>query len=190
MKGTGRSKERNLILGMLILIALALGCPPDGFPESAGNSITFNGVVVGIQDGDTLTVLRNKARFSLDVAGVDAPELDQPYGKEARRKAAALVKNRVIIIRAYGTVLRGHVIGEVWLKDRRNLANELVRTGLAWVKRGAVPPAELTRLEADAKAARRGLWKDIKPGLVKDEEPIPPWEWRQGRRLTDVGARP
>lgn len=182
MKGTDLSRERKLVLGLVILLVLALAYSPDTLPGSAANSITFKSLVVGIEDGDTLTVLRNKARFSVEVAGVDAPELDQPYGKEARRMVAALAKNRVVIIRAYRALRKGHIIGEVWMKDRRNLAHELVRAGLAWVKRGAVPEAELTQLEADAKAARRGLWKDIKPGLVKDEEPIPPWEWRQGRR--------
>jgi endonuclease YncB( thermonuclease family) len=182
MKGTELSRERKPVLGLVILLALALAYPPDTLPGSAADSITFKGLVVGIEDGDTLTVLRNRTRFSVEVVGVDAPELDQPYGQEARRMVAALVKNRVVIIRAHRSLRQGRIIGEVWLKDRRNPANELVRTGLAWVKKGAAPEAEITRLEADAKAARRGLWKDIKPGLVKDEEPIPPWEWRQGRR--------
>lgn len=189
MNRTDHSRERDLVPGLAILIVVVFANPSDILSESAADSITFKGIVVGIQDGDTLTVLRNKARFSVDVAGVDAPELDQPYGKEARRMAAALVKNRVVTIRAYGTMRRGHIVGDVWLKDRRNLAKELVRAGLAWVKKGAAPEAEITRLESDAKAARRGLWKDIRPGLVKDEEPVPPWEWRQGRRPVEVEAR-
>lgn len=182
MKGSERSRERKMVRSLLILIALALGCPPNSYPESAGDSITFKGIVVGIQDGDTLTVIRNKARFTVEVAAVDAPELDQPYGKEAQRLVAALAKNKVVIVRAYGASGQGRLVGQVWLKDRRNLANELVKAGLARVKPGAVAAVELTRLEADAKDARRGLWKDTKPGLLKDEEPIPPWEWRQGRR--------
>src|SRR5215475_11568230 len=121
MKRKDLSEERNLVLGLLILVSLALAYPPNALSESAADSITFKGVVVGVQDGDTLTVLRNKARFSVELAGVDAPELDQPYGKEARRIAAALVKNQVIMIRAYRSLGQGHIIGEVWLKDRRNL---------------------------------------------------------------------
>lgn len=190
MKRTGRPREGKLILGMLILIALALDCPPNSFPESAGDSITFKGIVVGIKDGDTLTVRRNKARFNVEVAAVDAPELDQPYGQEAKRMTTALVKNQVVIIRAYGSAREGHLMGEVWLKDHRNLGKELVKAGLARVKRGAVAASDLTRLEADAKDAKRGLWKDSKPGLFKDEEPIPPWEWRQGRRPIGVGTGP
>ncbi len=88
MKGTDLSRERKPVLGLVILLALGLAYPPDTLPESAADSITFKGLVVGIEDGDTLTVLRNKARFSVEVAGADAPELDQPYGKEARRMVA------------------------------------------------------------------------------------------------------
>ncbi|MGH7207132.1 MAG: thermonuclease family protein [Nitrospiraceae bacterium] len=180
MKGTVRAREGKLVCGMVILMALALGGLPTGIPEATADSITFKGVVIGIEDGDTLTVVRNKARFIMNVAAVDAPELDQPYGQEAKRMVAALVKNQVVTIRVYGTVRQGRLTGEVWLKDRRNLANELVKAGLAWVKRGALVAADLNQTEADAKEVQRGLWAD--------QEPVPPWEWRNGRR--SIGVTP
>src|SRR5881409_1036961 len=172
MKGTVRASERKLVSGLLILAALALGGLPTGIPEGMADSITFTGVVVGIEDGDTLTVLRNKARFILNVAGVDAPELDQPYGQAAKRLVAALAMDQVVTVRVFVTGLQGRLTGEVWLKDRRNLANELVKAGLAWVKRGALVAVDLNQIEIDAKEVQRGLWRD--------EEPVPPWEWRNG----------
>jgi len=123
-------------------------------------------------------VRRLKARFTMNVAGVDAPELDQPYGQEAKRMVAALLKNQVVTVRVYGTVRKGRLTGEIWFKDKRSLAKELVKAGLAWVKRGAVVTAELNLLEENAKEIRRGLWAD--------EEPVPPWEWRNGRRSIGV----
>lgn len=173
MKGSLGANEGKLIPGMLVLMALALGYPPNNIPEAAADSITFTGIVVGIEDGDTLTVLRNKARFTMNVAAVDAPELDQPYGQEAKRMVAALVKNRVVTIRIFGMVRQGRVTAEVWLKDKRNLAEELVKGGMAWVKRGPFVASDLDLIEADARATRRGLWAD--------QDPVPPWEWREGR---------
>ena len=174
MKGTVRASERKLVSGLLILAALALGGLPTGIPEGMADSITFTGVVVGIEDGDTLTVLRNKARFTLNVAGVDAPELDQPYGQQAKRLVAVLAMDQVVTVRIFVTGHQSRLTGEVWLKDRRNLAYELVKAGLAWVKRGALVPVDFEQSEADAKEVQRGLWAN--------EDPVPPWEWRKGRR--------
>lgn len=174
MKESVRARGRKPVSGLLILIALALGGLPTGIPEAPADSITFTGVVVGIEDGDTLTVLRNKARFTLHVAGVDAPELDQPYGQQAKRLVAALAMDQVVTVRIFVTGHQGRLTGEVWLKDRRNLAYELVKAGLAWVKRGALVPVDFEQSEADAKEVQRGLWAN--------EDPVPPWEWRKGRR--------
>jgi len=174
-----RAMERKPVLWMLILMALALGCPPNSIQDAAADSFVFKAIVVGVEDGDTLTVRRNKARFTMNVAAVDAPELDQPYGQEAKRMAAALVKNQVVTIRVYGTEHKGRLTGEVWFKDKRNLARELVKAGLAWVKPGAVVAAELTQLEVNAKEVRRGIWAN--------EEPVAPWDWRAGRRAVVVG---
>lgn len=176
------AKEAKRVLGTWILMALVLGCPPNSIAESAADSITFKGVVVGVEDGDTLTVRRNKARFTMNVAAVDAPELDQPYGQEAKRLATALVRNQVVIIRAYSGARQGRMIGEVWFKDKRNLGKELVKAGMAWVKRGAVVTAELNLLEDNAKKVKRGLWAS--------QDPVPPWDWRQGRRPIGVRATP
>jgi endonuclease YncB( thermonuclease family) len=60
---------------------------------------------------------------------------------------------------------------------------EQVRAGYAWVFRRYGEDALLLALEAEAKAARRGLWRDA--------QPVPPWQWRERARMTPVpAARP
>jgi hypothetical protein len=52
---------------------------------------------------------------------------------------------------------------------------EQVRRGMAWVyERYAAKDSPLHAVQAEAKAARRGLWQDARP--------VPPWEWRVARR--------
>ena len=51
---------------------------------------------------------------------------------------------------------------------------ELVAQGYAWVYRKYSKDAELLRLEAEAQQKGLGLWAE--------PNPIPPWEWRRGRR--------
>lgn len=55
----------------------------------------------------------------------------------------------------------------------KNLNQELVRAGMAWhYVRYAPKDKTLAKLEADARAALRGLWVD--------KAPIPPWDYRSG----------
>ena len=52
----------------------------------------------------------------------------------------------------------GRLVAEVILSDGRNLRHALVQAGMAWWHRRYVPSdATLVQLEAEAKAAKRGL---------------------------------
>jgi len=167
--------DRSRALGMAGFIALTLCALLSGAPDAAADSITFKAMVVDAEDGDTLIVIRNRARMKLEIPEIDAPELDQPYGKEAKKKAAALTKGKVVTIRAYGNLGQNYLLGEVWLPNKKHFAKEMVRAGLAWVKQGRSVLLDLEQLQSEAKTAHVGLWEE-------DEEPIPPWEWRSGRR--------
>ncbi len=67
----------------------------------------------------------------------------------------------------------GRIVGRVYV-DRVDVNRELVAQGFAWVYRKYSNDAELPELEAKAKETGLGLWADANP--------IPPWEWRRGRR--------
>ena len=68
----------------------------------------------------------------------------------------------------------GRIVGRVYV-DGLDVNRELVAQGYAWVYRNYSNDAELLRLEAEAKQKGLGLWAD--------PIPIPPWEWRRGRRM-------
>ncbi len=60
---------------------------------AAGDRIA--GRVVGIQDGDTLTVLTAENRqVRIRIANIDAPEDDQPFGERSKQMLAALAFGR------------------------------------------------------------------------------------------------
>lgn len=70
----------------------------------------------------------------------------------------------------------GRTVADVFLPDNRLLNHELVKEGFAWwYRRYAVENTVLEQLERDARRAKRGLWAE--------KEPVPPWEWRQHRRM-------
>jgi endonuclease YncB( thermonuclease family) len=139
----------------------------------AAHSEEFVGRVVGVTDGDTLTVLRGRQAERVRLEGVDAPEKGQAYGGRAWRFAADLAFDRTVTVRATGRDRNGRLLGEVVLPDGRSLNQELVRAGYAWWFRKYSRDVRLARLEDEARAGRRGLWAD--------QAPEAPWDFR-GRR--------
>lgn len=135
--------------------------------------------VVGVSDGDTLTVLRDgRTQVKVRLHGIDAPETGQDFGARAKQAASELAFGQVVTIRERDRDRYGRTVAEVILPDGASLNREMVWHGFAWWYRQYAPKdGDLARLEGEAKAARRGLWADPKP--------VPPWEWRRG-----AGAAP
>jgi endonuclease YncB( thermonuclease family) len=166
--------NRPLILGIASLFAMIVGALPTGAPDASADSIAFDAMVIDVQDGDTIIVLRNKTRLTVKLPGIDAPELDQPYGPEAKRFAAKLVKGRVVTIET--THPGNPMYGGVRFSKNRMLAHEMVKAGMAWTT-SMDKSSMFGEAQEEAKTARLGLWVNS-----EDEEPIPPWEWRAQKR--------
>nr|WP_206108259.1 thermonuclease family protein [Paludisphaera soli] len=130
--------------------------------------------VVGVSDGDTLTVLtEEKRQVKIRLHGIDAPESGQDFGQRAKQAASELAFGKAATIRPVDTDRYGRTVAEVILPDGRSLNRELTREGYCWWYRAYAPgDRELARLESEAKAAKRGLWS--RPN------PTPPWDWRKG----------
>ena len=128
--------------------------------------------VTDVTDGDSITVGFEGREIRLELAGIDCPELDQPWGDMARQFTAYLAKDkRVIIWPAYEDP-DGRLFAFVFVEDI-NLNKALLRAGLAWHYRKYVHDALLTALEMEARAAQKGLWGDLNP--------VPPWAFRNQR---------
>lgn len=143
---------------------------------------TVTGRVVAVADGDTLTVLAAGNRpVKVRLAGIDAPEHDQPFGQRSKQSLAELAFGKTASVAVSKIDDYGRSIGVVTVAGV-NLEAEQVRRGLAWVYRQYSHDAQLLTLEAEAKAARRGLWADA--------HPIPPWDWRHGGTAEEAPAAP
>jgi len=133
---------------------------------------TLSGRVVGIADGDTLTILGvSKVQHKIRLAAIDAPEKSQAFGNKSKQALSDLCFDKHASIKVVDTDRYGRTVGEVTCAG--NNANEaMVRSGMAWVYRKyAKGYPGLYKLEEEAKAAKRGLWAD--------SNPVPPWEWRK-----------
>ena len=135
----------------------------------------FSAQVVGITDGDTLTVLKaDRTQVKIRLNGIDAPESGQDYGSRAKQAASELAFGKDVTIRVVDKDRYGRTVADVILPDGRSLNQEMVRQGMAWwYRRYAPSDRNLADLETEAKAAKRGLWSQA--------DPIPPWDWRHGQ---------
>ena len=142
------------------------------------------GRVVGVADGDTLTVLDDaREQHRIRLAGIDAPEKRQAFGERARQNLAELVfgKNVLVIWDTHDRY--GRIIGRVIAPQcdahacrAVDAGLEQLRAGLAWHYKQyqREQPLEERLLysdsERDARARRDGLWHE--------PDAIPPWQFR------------
>ena len=155
---------RLLIVTALVYLPLPLAVQAD-----------FSGHVVGVADGDTLTVVQGEAERRVRLNGIDAPEHRQAYGDRSKAFAADLALGKTVTIREHGQDKYGRTIGDVMLPDGRSLNQELLRAGLAWWYHQHSSDQALGHLEIEARAAKRGLWTDT--------DAMPPWAFRHQGRL-------
>jgi micrococcal nuclease len=133
----------------------------------------FSGRVVGVTDGDTISVLRDQRAVTIRLEGIDAPEKSQAFGQRARQFAAAQAFGQTVTVHVSGRDRYGRLLADVILPDGRSLNQELVRAGYAWWFRKYSHDMRLARLEAEAREEHRGLWADPAPEA--------PWNYRSRR---------
>jgi micrococcal nuclease len=128
--------------------------------------------VVSVQDGDTLRAIdKGKVEQRIRLAGIDAPELGQPFGRVSRDRLAALTMGEMVAVELHGRDRYGRVLA-VLVIDGANENRKLVAEGLAWHFTRYSNADDLAAVEAAARAARSGL--------RADKAPVAPWAWRAG----------
>jgi endonuclease YncB( thermonuclease family) len=140
----------------------------------------IRGRVVGVADGDTVTVLDDaNTPHKIRLLGIDAPERAMPFGQRSKQFLSSLVFQKQVDVEVRSKDRYGREVGRI-LVDGQDVNLAQVQGGLSWVYRQYLK--ELTENEArnyleaeeSAKANKRGLWSE--------ENPTPPWEWRKARK--------
>jgi len=139
----------------------------------ASADTVYHGKVVKIADGDTLTLLVDNEQLKIRLSDIDTPERKQPFGTKAKQALSEMAFGKEARVVEVTVDRYGRIVGRVYV-DGVDVNRELVVGGYAWVYRKYSDDAELLELEAQAREKRLGLWVD--------PNPIPPWEWRRGRR--------
>jgi endonuclease YncB( thermonuclease family) len=131
--------------------------------------------VIGITDGDTITVLTpDHKQLRVRLAEIDAPEAKQPWGQRSKQTLAAFVFGKQVKVATRGTDRYGRTLGRIYVGSQ-NINAEMVRAGAAWAYRDFLTDYTLVSLEAEARKNSRGLW------AMPANRIVAPWEWRHSR---------
>jgi len=131
------------------------------------------GKVVGVHDGDTLTLLVDRQQYKVRLDGIDAPELGQDFGMRAKQALSKAVFGKTVKVETHGQDKYGRTLGEV-LVDGQSANRRLVCDGMAWHYVKYSTSKELADAEKSARQSKAGLWAD--PAAV------PPWEYRAKKK--------
>jgi len=164
---------RCLILTLLFILTLSL-------PSSWSQHTTWIGKVVGVSDGDTITVLHDGIAEKIRLYGIDCPEKRQAFGKRAKKFTSSMVFGRIVEARPITTDRYGRTIAWIYV-DGACLNEELLKAGLAWHYKRYSSEKHLAELETQARQKKAGLWND--------PYSIPPWDFRHSKR-TITNPRP
>ena len=152
---------------------------------SAAQGETLTGIVVGVSDGDTITVLdAERQQHKIRLSGIDAPEKAQPFGQRSKENLSRLVFNKEVAVEWTKRDRYTRIVGKVMVQPSNcptcgktlDAGHAQITVGLAWWYRKYANEQTLQdrgRYDSDeleAKARRVGLWRDI--------DPMPPWDWR------------
>lgn len=166
-------------------------CHPGG-GEDSGAGIPLadvEGRVVAVSDGDTIKVLdETNQSIKIRLAGIDAPERDQPFGNASRKHLENMVAGEQVRVESIKHDRYGRVLGKVWVRPSDcsrcgktlNVNHAQILSGMAWWYRyyaSDQSEEDRGRYESAEQEARARGW-----GLWAEPQPIPPWDWRRNRR--------
>lgn len=129
-----------------------------GVPEPSHG---WDGVVDSVVDGETLVIRRGNSSSTVKLYGIDAPELGQTFGQEAKQFLEQLVLNKTVSVKKSAV----QNSAEVFLLSGYLLTinKEMLTNGFAWSIVN-----EYTVFESIAKKKRIGIWSSTNPISPKE----------------------
>ena len=150
---------------LLVLVTACASAPQPGYVR-----------VIDVIDGDSLRIRGDQGRNAeVRLHGIDAPEWGQPHNRAATRALSAMVSGEDVRLRVIDHDRYNRNVAMVYLSDGTNVNVQMVEGGHAWwYRRYAASYQGLEAAQRRAKSEGRGLWAG--------DDPVPPWNWRRGKR--------
>lgn len=160
------------VLAVMLLLIVSVGAILI-WSSSALGAEPFAGRVVGVADGDTLTVLVDTTPVKVRLAEIDAPEKKQDFGERSKQSLAALCFGQQAVVLRGKTDFYGRTVARVRCQGVDASLHQ-VQQGLAWAYTAYLTDPDVATSERLAREARLGLWVDA--------EPTAPWAFRKAKK--------
>jgi endonuclease YncB( thermonuclease family) len=159
-----------------------------GTQAGAPLAAILHGQVVAVADGDTITVADGRhRRIKVRLSGIDAPEKNQPYGRESKAHLVSMALGKAVDVEWDKRDAYGRVIGRVLLAPgncpacdkSRDAGLAQIAAGYAWWYRSE--SRELTHGDKSRYALAENSARARHGGLWAAPSPMPPWDWRHSQ---------
>lgn len=137
--------------------------------------------VIGIADGDTLTVLHDQRPLKIRLADIDAPEKKQSFGQRSKESLSDMCFGKDATYRTQAIDKYGRTVARVTCGGI-DVNRAQVERGMAWVYVQYHTDSNLPSVQSFARFSRKGLWTD--------KVPVPPWEYRHSVKQISYQAKP
>ena len=152
---------------------------------------TITGRVVGVADGDTVTVLdADRTQHKIRVAGINAPEKNQAFGQRSKASMSDLVFGKDVVVKSNKRDRYGRLVGKVLVAVPYCAVSTCPKTldaglaqitaGMAWWYRQYA--REQSAEDASTYEVAEQAARDRRVGLWRDAHPVAPWDWRRAAR--------
>jgi micrococcal nuclease len=140
-----------------------------------GEENVLYGQVVSVTDGDTFKARIQGVVMTFRMADIDAPEMEQPFGREAQSILSAALQGQDVVMLWVDKDPYSRFVVQVWAENL-HVNREVMARGAAWFDREHAHGDCLYTVETDARDDSRGLW------ALPLEKRVEPWTWRQRKR--------
>ena len=130
----------------------------------------FTAKVIGVSDGDTVTVLLNRKQYKVVIDGIDTPEPTQAFSKKSKKHLSDLVFGKQVTGERKSLDKYGRSVCSLSI-DGKEVEKEMLKAGLAWHYLAFSKDPERQALEDQAKAEKLNIWSEAGP--------VAPWDWRK-----------
>ena len=150
-----KRKVRQFITGFAISLVLSV------------QADVLTGKVVGISDGDTITVLdATKTEHKVRLMGIDAPEKSQDFGNQSKRALSDYIYQKEVTVEYKKLDKYKRKVGKV-IMDNQDVCLAMIELGMAWHYKDyekeqlKIDRDLYSQAEIKARYEKRGLWVQV-----------------------------
>ena len=168
---------RKIVLRPVLLVVLFFAILVSLVVNSYGAERVV-AIVTEVSDGDTFVARTDRIpNLNVRLYGIDAPELLQTQGPEARAFLSNLVESKTIFLEILDVNRYGQSVALAYLDNGRSVQEQLIEAGFAWVypKYCMIPLCRYwKKVELEAHDSGEGVWQT--------GSPVQPWQWRESQQ--------